>query len=755
MKVTKRDGIMIKLTNVSKYYYSKNNVVMALRRINIELKIGEFIAITGESGSGKSTLLNVISGLDTYEEGKMEVFGNDISHYSVEELETYRREYIAFVFQDYNIIDSYSVLDNVLMALIVQGMSKNERLEQAKMLIEKVGLTEQMHQKASKLSGGEQQRTVIARALAKNSPVIVCDEPTGNLDSTSANQILTLLHEISKDKLVIVVTHNFAQIESFVTRKIRLYDGEIVEDVYFKKADLIEQKPPLKSFIFSLKDTIKVAFLNVTSVPKKTIFSLIIFGFMFLAFIFAYGFTLEAKNTPYQDETPYFSNAFDGRVIVTKRDNTFFTDNELSEINNVKHVREVIENDIVFDSVLVNDIFNPEYNYTVFYKYKVLPSSALDEYDLLSGELPKSQNEVVIGDSGLYDIGDYINMANEATIMKIENETIDQFVFKVVGIVNETIEIDGAHEIYLHVDALDSLSYSSNYENASVFLDIDNLRQYAIYDQIRIDNTLPLLEIKMYDMLFFDICRDFGYKEEVVDDFDAGLCPVEDYFLPYHDYNLAIVTRFENKPVATEVVLSTQPVEPHIYGQVIYMSQATYEAFFVDDPYQVTAVVYDMFEAQQVKTDLEEMGYNVFYPAGVLGEDNALNVVLKNLQLSMTLGLTLIAVYFVGYFVMRNILISKHKDYVIYRSVGTSKKSIKNIMIGEVFIQSLIAFVIVIALLIINEFIKSPVPKLLRYFTLGSYVFMIVIIIIMMYILATSFNRKLFAKSVITSLRAE
>ena len=143
--------IMLKLTNISKYYHSNDIVALGLRKVNLEFKLGEFIAVTGESGSGKSTLLNVISGLDTYEDGEMYVNDEETSYFSIEEWESYRRQYIGFVFQNYNIIDSYSVLENVMVALTIQGYDPLKRRARALELIDKVGLSSHVHHKASKL----------------------------------------------------------------------------------------------------------------------------------------------------------------------------------------------------------------------------------------------------------------------------------------------------------------------------------------------------------------------------------------------------------------------------------------------------------------------------------------------------------------------------------------------------------------------------------------------------------------------------
>lgn len=219
----------LSLRGIGKIYVSEGNVTVGIRGVDLSFERGEFVAITGRSGSGKSTLLNVISGMDTYEEGELLIEGQPTSHYRQPDWEKYREKYISFVFQDYNIIDSYTVLENVELALL-HISDRRERRRRAIELLERVGMKEHLRHKGSKLSGGQKQRTVIARALAKDSPIILADEPTGNLDAATSREIVELLREVSRDKLLIVVTHNFEQVEEYATRHIRVFDGAIESD---------------------------------------------------------------------------------------------------------------------------------------------------------------------------------------------------------------------------------------------------------------------------------------------------------------------------------------------------------------------------------------------------------------------------------------------------------------------------------------------------------------------------------------------
>ena len=226
---------LLSLKDVGKIYVSEGNVTVGIRGVNLSFDRGEFVAITGKSGSGKSTLLNVISGMDSYEEGELYIEGQTTSHYLQPEWEEYREKYISFIFQDYNIIESFTVLQNVELALM-HIEDKKARRERAMELIRRVGLASHVKQKGSKLSGGQKQRTVIARALAKDSPIILADEPTGNLDSATSKEIISLLREVSEDKLLIVVTHNFEQVEDCATRHVRIFDGAVEADHVIRDA---------------------------------------------------------------------------------------------------------------------------------------------------------------------------------------------------------------------------------------------------------------------------------------------------------------------------------------------------------------------------------------------------------------------------------------------------------------------------------------------------------------------------------------
>lgn len=221
---------MLSVKNIKKSYSVGDFTQTALNGVSIDFQSSEFVMILGPSGCGKTTLLNIIGGLDHYDSGEMIILGKSTRDFHENEWDMYRNNSIGFVFQTHNLIPHLSVMQNVEMGMTLSGVSAQERHSQAKLVLEKVGLIEHSHKKPNQLSGGQSQRVAIARALANNPDIILADEPTGSLDSQTSIQIMELMKEIAKDKLVIMVTHNQEIADEYATRIIRLKDGEVVND---------------------------------------------------------------------------------------------------------------------------------------------------------------------------------------------------------------------------------------------------------------------------------------------------------------------------------------------------------------------------------------------------------------------------------------------------------------------------------------------------------------------------------------------
>ena len=240
---------MLQLKNIQKHYDTGDTRVEALAGVSIDFRESEFVSILGPSGCGKTTLLNIIGGLDRYSDGDLFINGRSTKDYKDADWDTYRNHSVGFVFQSYNLIPHQTVLSNVELALTLSGISKAERRRRAKEALERVGLGDQLHKKPNQMSGGQMQRVAIARAIVNDPDILLADEPTGALDTTTSVQIMEILKEIAKDKLVIMVTHNPELAEAYSTRIVKLRDGRVIDDSLPFEAPLGSEETVRKSTV--------------------------------------------------------------------------------------------------------------------------------------------------------------------------------------------------------------------------------------------------------------------------------------------------------------------------------------------------------------------------------------------------------------------------------------------------------------------------------------------------------------------------
>lgn len=268
---------MLKLNNIKKNYETGNESVKALKGISIEFRENEFVSILGPSGCGKTTLLNIIGGLDHYTSGDLIIDGISTKKYKDRDWDTYRNHRIGFVFQNYNLISHQTVLSNVELALTLSGVDKQTRRKKAIEVLEKVGLKDQMHKKPNQMSGGQMQRVAIARALVNDPDILLADEPTGALDTKTSVQIMEILKEISKDRLIIMVTHNPELAQKYSTRIINLLDGEVTSDSkpYSSKKEekekIKEEKKKAKKTSMSFLTAMNLSLNNLMTKKGRTI----------------------------------------------------------------------------------------------------------------------------------------------------------------------------------------------------------------------------------------------------------------------------------------------------------------------------------------------------------------------------------------------------------------------------------------------------------------------------------------------------
>ena len=262
---------MLEIKNISKSYVTGTFTQKALDNFSLKFRREEFVSILGQSGSGKTTLLNIIGGLDKYDEGDLIINDKSTKSFNEKDWDAYRNNCIGFIFQNYNLITHISILENIEMGMTLSGVGSKEKREKALEALKKVGLEEHAHKKPNQLSGGQMQRVAIARALATDPDIILADEPTGALDSKTSQQIMKLIKEISKDKLVIMVTHNRQLAEEYSTRIVELKDGKLISDSNpIKKVEKDAETFSIRKTAMSFLTALKLSFNNIKTKKGRT-----------------------------------------------------------------------------------------------------------------------------------------------------------------------------------------------------------------------------------------------------------------------------------------------------------------------------------------------------------------------------------------------------------------------------------------------------------------------------------------------------
>lgn len=297
---------MLELKNIKKSYKTGSFVQKALDDVSLQFRRNEFVSILGPSGSGKTTLLNIIGGLDHYDSGDLIINNKSTKNYKENDWNAYRNNCIGFIFQNYNLITHITILENVEMGMTLSGVSPKEKRRRAEEALEKVGLIEHAHKKPNQLSGGQMQRVAIARALANNPDIILADEPTGALDTKTSKQIMDLIKEISKDKLVIMVTHNKELAEKYSTRIVELKDGQLLKDSNpVKNEEKVNKEFIIKKTAMSFWTALKLSFNNIKTKKGRTALTALAssIGIIGIALILALSNGFQTKIDEYEQDT--------------------------------------------------------------------------------------------------------------------------------------------------------------------------------------------------------------------------------------------------------------------------------------------------------------------------------------------------------------------------------------------------------------------------------------------------------------------
>ncbi|MFP4187450.1 MAG: ATP-binding cassette domain-containing protein [Acholeplasmataceae bacterium] len=733
---------MIRLDNVSKYYRSQDNVSVGMKRINLEFDLGEFVAVTGESGSGKSTLLNVISGLDGYEEGELYLFGEETSHYTIADWEKYRSAYVGFVFQNYNIIDSYTVLQNVLLALEVQGYPKHERKKRALELIEQVGLLSHKHHKASRLSGGQKQRAVIARALAKDCPVIVADEPTGNLDSASAKQVMKLLHDISKDKLIVVVTHDYAQVEAYATRKIKMHDGEVTEDKRIKPSQEVATPSEPKKKRMPFLTLCRFALRNLLATPKKLVFVLLMQMLVIAVFTLVYSNQISNIREIGLEQSSAFPVVPETRVLVERRDGDAFSDDEIRAFESLRHVRSVYEN---------GNNFHNQSHLTLQQKNGFGRSfvRATDTAESLSkrdieGELPVAADEIVFSSSyGSFSVGDVVELSMGRTNYygggPQEQEAPVLGTFTITGIDDRERETIYFSEAYLNQEDLE-------------FERIDYDKYENLYWTLQSNMRLEYEETEYYVWSAYGESLDSDVVIRGQGELEA---------LGEQTVTFRTRSTFDEELTKTlDVTVSVAEIEDREASIDQEFYEGLLEDFIAEVPDEYAMTTRDLislsvdgyYAGNRLIETIDYDDYKVYYPANISSPMREFLVFFAGLMAVILLTLFGLFLYSIVHAVTRNVMNARKKDFAIFRSIGTNQHVLARVVVLEQVIVSVTGFILT---LIVLNLLSSSIPMIgttIPYMERQDYVILFVVFVLFGTWLGLRFNRKVFKQSVIETL---
>lgn len=745
---------MLKLVNVSKYYYNKGVVASGFTKVNLELDIGEFVVITGESGSGKSTLLNVISGLDTYEDGEMYINGLETSHYNEADFEEYRKKYIGNIFQNFNLVNSYTVYQNVELVLLLNGFKRKEVKKRVLDIIDKVGMTKFKKAKASKLSGGQKQRVAIARALAKETSIIVADEPTGNLDSQSSKSVLELLHEIAKDKLVVIVTHNYDQVEQYATRKIKMHDGKILEDKKIKNIDSDIKAKAMEYKNMSLFNKLRIGFRNTFNVLPK--FLLLLAVFLFITFAVSGEYSSFQKKNYEQDNlgyNSYFRDFSENRLILKKNDKTSFSESDYQDILKIDNINLLIKNDLSIDTQV-------SLNGEKFAYYAKLNDINTYKGELAFGRMPTNENEVIIvGGEYEYDltyrpleiIDQEYDIQDESMYFSENNKKVT-----VVGIGYFKEELKNysygfSPTIYGYEELIKYMAEQSNINTTESELTINEKKYlsqpYMPMYRVLANDKVPEGEAFVSKDLRM-LCKNFRCLGRTFDIKFNNL---------YFEDNLTLKITKEYTKTNFKSLTGLKNFDEH--NGVIFVNKTDLTDVFNKGFYQSSVYVENVYKIDDTVNKLEKLDYNVLKIKDALAAPYMEDVrAFAEIFQVVFIAIITVALFFISYFIIKLIFKSRNIYFSTIRILGSSKEVAKRLLDIELLTVLNIAYLIFLSFvyMVKNKIIESKmIFDLSEFFKLRDYIILYIILLLMSYLISKRYSRKLFKKSAMNTYREE
>lgn len=734
---------MLKLENVSKFYYNKGIIASGFTKVNLELKIGEFVAITGESGSGKSTLLNVISGLDSYEEGEMYIDGKETSHYSEKDFEDYRRKYIANIFQSFNLINSYTVYQNVELVLLLNGYKKHKVKKKILDIIDKVGLTKFKNTKVSKLSGGQKQRVAIARAMVKDTPIIVADEPTGNLDSESAKEVIEILKKVAKDKLVVVVTHNIEQVENVATRIIKMHDGRIIQNTEIKK---IPKEPEIVESQYnniSIVNKYRLGIRNTFNILPKFLLLFAVFFFMSAAVLTEYGsFQMSEEEITDEGYSIVFSDLSENRVLINKKDRTPFTNEEYAQIKQLSNVDYLVEDDVFIDGMS-----------TISRDDMSIYGTMLDIENFRGnvdfGRMPENENEIVVAmRSDHYYVTDRMNEVLNKTFSVLKSQGMNAWTnekvmdLTVVGI--KTYDVGSYNsKIYVSKNVLNKLrsNINKNYSDMKVMLN-NKYVQYSVEPNENVERGTAIVDDEMK----------YEYKNNKIKDLPVNIYLNNIYY--NEELNLTITKTYTKNNFKR--TLGLENYDSNRY--TIFINNEDYDLLYNKPSYQSSVYVKDIKKIDETLAQLEALGLN---PKKVtdfkMNQGEVYKRIIKIIKVVVTIVLIMV-LFFISYLIIKIILKSRNVYYTTLRMLGATYKNVRRILDIELFINSTLSYAV---LMLFIYLVKADViglnyiSKISNFLSAREYILMYLILIVISRLISMKFAKKLFKNTAINTYNEE
>ena len=723
----KGNSAMLQLKDIVKKYNTGGTEVEVLKKVNISFRESEFVSILGASGSGKTTLLNIIGGLDNYTSGDMLLMGRSTKEFTDRDWDSYRNGTIGFVFQSYNLIGHLSVIENVKLALSISGESNKENDIKAKKVLEDVGLGEHLHKKPNQLSGGQMQRVAIARALVTNPKVILADEPTGALDSKTSVQIMELIKEISKEKLVIMVTHNPELARKYSDRIVSVKDGEIIEDT----KPYIEQEGnngyELKKTAMAFSSAIKSSFKNLLTKKFRSLMTVVAssIGIISIGLVLAISSGMDKYIQTMQNENlssmPITISSNQINFGIGEENNT----SDSSEENLVPKSRRDVHKNLYSEDALGNG--------ETFIKY--IQENAKDYYsaiDFAKGYKIKALTKNTKGDIvGVKMDGQDNSRGNTIFSVLPEDKNLIMNQFEIVKNLEQNFEYPKGDEVVLFTaknneidkNVLKALGYSENakvkYEDilGKEFSVVDNNNYYTKIENRFVPATV---DEKMYNagtkvkIVAIAKAKDsftvpqftLGYTKELQDSLLSKEASSEIVKEQEKDKskNILTNTKMDNE-VATEVLsglgANTEPSSILIYPKT----------FNDRDKIANTISEYNKKVADKYGAGTEDYNkYSITYSDMAKQMTSIMSQMINTITLILTAfaGISLVVASIMIRILTYVSVVERTKEIGILRAIGARKKDITRIFIAE---AGLIGFVSGAVGVIVSLGLSLPISK--------------------------------------------